>query len=70
MRFANAKVFINQAHVPTEGSEEPVSRAEVEARAKKLKNGKAANKDEGGLMIDWVWKLCNMSFESAVVPED
>ena len=21
-------------------------------------------------MVDWVWKLCNMAFESDVVPED
>ena len=21
-------------------------------------------------MVDWIWKLCNMAFESGVVPED
>ena len=21
-------------------------------------------------MVDWIWKLCNMAFESDVVPED
>ena len=21
-------------------------------------------------MVDWIWKLCNMGFESGVVPED
>ena len=21
-------------------------------------------------MVDWIWKLCNMAFESSVVPED
>ena len=44
----------------------------------KLKNGKAAGKDEikrdvmkggGDRVVDWIWRLCNMTFES-VVPED
>ena len=43
----------------------------------KLKNGKAAGKDEitgemikgGGVrVVDWIWKLCIMAFESGVVP--
>ena len=21
-------------------------------------------------MIDWIWRLCNMAFESGIVPED
>ena len=21
-------------------------------------------------MVDWIWRLCNMAFESGVVPED
>ena len=48
-------------------------------RVGKLKNGKVAGKDEvtgktinggGELVIDWIWKLCNMAFESGVVTED
>ena len=44
----------------------------------KLKNGKAAGKDEvtgekikgeGNRMVNWIWRLCNMAFESGVVPE-
>ena len=46
---------------------EPIGRTE-------LKNGKAAGKDEitgeimkggGDRVMDWVWKLCNMTFECA-----
>ena len=45
----------------------------------KLKNGKTAGKDEvtreiikGGSdrVVDWIWRLCNMAFESGVVPND
>ena len=45
----------------------------------KLKNGKAAGKDEitgemaksgGGMVEDQIWRLCNMIFESGVVSED
>ena len=54
-------------------------RAEVEVRVGKLKNGKAAGKDDitgemikggGDRVIDWIWRLCNMAFESGVVPVD
>ena len=57
----------------------PIRRTEVEVRVGKLKNGKAASKDEvtreiikggGNTVVDWIWKLCNMAFESGVVPED
>ena len=57
---------------------EPIGRAEVEVKGK-LKNGKAASKDkitvemikgEGDRMVDWIWRICNMPFESDVVPED
>ena len=27
-------------------------------------------KSKGELVIDWVWKLCNMAFESVAVLED
>ena len=39
----------------------------------------AAGKDEitgqmikggGERVVEWIWRLCNMTFESAVVPED
>ena len=44
----------------------------------KLKNGDAAGNDEitgemikgGDRAVDWIWKLCNMAFESGVVFED
>ena len=58
---------------------EPVGRAEVEVKVGKLKNGKAAGKDKitgeiikggGDRVVDWIWRLCKMAFESGVVPED
>ena len=48
-------------------------------RLGKFKNGKAAGKDEitremikggGDRVVDCIWRLCNMAFESEVVPED
>ena len=57
---------------------DPIRRTEVEVRVGKLKNGEAAGKDEvtremvkggGNRMVDWIWKLCNMAFESGIVPE-
>ena len=45
----------------------------------KLKNGKAASKDKvtgemmkggGNMVVDWIWRMCNMAFESGIVPED
>ena len=53
---------------------EPFGRAEVEVGASKLKNGKAAGEDEitgemikggGDRVVDWIWRLCKMCFESA-----
>ena len=47
-------------------------------RRDKLKNGKATGKDEfigkrikgGGVkVVDWIWCLCNMAFESGIEPE-
>ena len=26
-------------------------------------------KDEGEMVVDWIWNLCNLAFESGVVPE-
>ena len=58
---------------------EPIGRAEVEVRVGKLKNGKAVGKDKitgeiikggGDRVADWIWRLCNMVFESGVGPED
>ena len=57
----------------------PIGRAEVDVRVKKLKNGKTSGKDEitgemikygGNRVVDWISRLCNMVFESGVVPED
>ena len=58
---------------------EPVRRTEVEVRVGKFKNEKTAGKDEvagemikggGDRMVVSIWKLCNMPFESGVMPED
>ena len=58
---------------------DPVKKTEVEMRVGKLKNGKAAGKDEiigerikcgDDRMVDWIWRLCNMVFESGVVAGD
>ena len=58
---------------------EPIRRTEVEVRVGKLKNGKAAGKDDvtgemikggGNRVVDWIQRLCNMAFQSGFVPED
>ena len=58
---------------------EPIGRTEIEVRMGKLKNGKVAGKDEitgemikaeDDRLVDKIWRLCNMAFESCVVPED
>ena len=58
---------------------ESIGRDDFEVRVGKLKNGKAAGKDEvtrvmikggGNRMADWIWKLCNMAFENGAVPQD
>ena len=58
---------------------ELIGRAEVEVREGKLNNGKAAGKDEttgemikggGDRVVDWIWKLCNMAFESGFILDD
>ena len=41
----------------------------------KLKNGKDDVTEEmikiwGNKVVDWIWRLCNMAFESGGVPED
>ena len=57
----------------------PIGKVEVEVRVGKLKNGKAASKDEikgemikggGDKVVDWIWRLCNMAFENGGVSED
>ena len=56
-----------------------IRRTEVEVRVGKLRNGNAAGKDEvtgemiksgGKRMVDWIWWMCNMAFESGNVLED
>ena len=58
---------------------EPFGRSEVEMRVGKVKNRRAADVDEitgemikggGDRVVDWIWRLCNMAFESSVGPED
>ena len=48
-------------------------------RVGKLKDGKATSKDEiteeikkggGDRVVDWIWRLCSMTFECRIVPED
>ena len=48
-------------------------------RVEKLKNGKAAGKDEvsvemikdgGNRVVHWIWRLCNMAFVSGIVVEN
>ena len=48
-------------------------------RVGKLKNRKVAGNNEvigvmvkggGDMVVDWIWKLYNMAFESFVVPDD
>ena len=51
----------------------------MEVTSVKLRNGKAADKDEvmeeviyreDELLTDWFWKLCNMAIENGVMTED
>ena len=50
----------------------------MEVRVKRLKTGKGADKDEdteemiqrgNELVIDWIWKLCEMGFDSGLVTQ-
>ena len=27
-------------------------------------------KGKGGMVVGWIWRMCNMAFESGGVPED
>ena len=54
-------------------------RTELEVIVGKLKNGKIAGKDEikgemiiggGDMVVNWIWRPCNMAFESGFVPEN
>ena len=56
-----------------------IERAEVEVKISELKNGKATGRDEitgetiegvGDRVVDWIWRQCNMTFESDIVSED
>ena len=58
---------------------DPIRKTEVEVRVGKLKNIKAAGKDEitgemmkrgGNMLVRWIRRLCNMTFASGVVLED
>ena len=52
---------------------EPIRRTKVKVRVGKVKNRKAAGemiKSGGKKVLDWIWRLCNMTFESGLVPED
>ena len=42
-------------------------------RVGKLENGKAPGEDEvtgEGMVMDWIWRLWNMTFENGEVSED
>ena len=58
---------------------EPIRRFEEEVKVGKLKNGKVAGKDEvirekikdgGDIVVHMICKMCDMAFESGVVPKD
>ena len=58
--------------------EESIRMTEVEVRLGKLKNGKTGGENkitgkivegEGDMMVDWIWRLYNMTFVSSLVPE-
>ena len=54
---------------------ELIRRTEVQVRVGKLKNGKdevtgEMVKDRCDLVLEWIWSLCNMGFESGGVPEN
>ena len=56
-----------------------MGRAEVEVRVEKLTNDNAEGNDEmtremiksrGDRVVDWIWSLCDIAFESDVGFED
>ena len=58
---------------------DPIRRMEIEVRVRKLKNRKTAGKDEAteemikgksNRVVNWIWRMCNIAFESGVVLED
>ena len=58
---------------------EPIRRTEVEVRVGKLKNRNTAGEDEitgemikggGDMVVDWIWRVCNVVYESGVAPEE
>ena len=58
---------------------EPIGRAEVEVRVRKLMNRKVTGKDEitgemikggGNRVVDWIWSVCNMAFQNGIVHGD
>ena len=54
---------------------EPIGRVEVKVRVGKLKNRKVEINGEiiksgDDKVVDWIWNLCNMAFETGVVPKD
>ena len=58
---------------------ESIGRAEVGVRVGKPKNGKVAGKNEitgkmiqgeSDRVVDWIWRLSNIAFESGVVPKN
>ena len=58
---------------------ELIRKTEIEVRMGKLKNGKAAGKEKvtgevvkgrGDIVVDLIWRLFLMAFESGVVPEN
>ena len=58
---------------------EPITRTEEEVKVRKLKKEKGVGKDEvtgemikggGDMLMNWIWRLCNMAFESGILPVD
>ncbi len=62
-----------------ERREEDIRRGEVVEALKKVKTGKAPGIDGvcgemlkygGGVVVDWLWKVCSLAWEEGKVPED
>ena len=58
---------------------EPIGRTEVEVTIGKLSNGKGAGKAKitgemikgrGDRVVDWIWRLSNMTFKNGVLSKD
>ena len=56
-------------------TKKPTRRTEVEAKVRNLKNRKdevhrETIKGGGDMVVNWIWRLCNMAFENGFGPEN